>query len=221
MDIDVYAANIIGLQHQAQQRLGFANLLNKSPADTSVNDEKLKASSLAQKSTETLEDIKLLKILAEAIEPAHYYTRHHHKYQQNEYHQKAALDNFVDYLPVESFAIINLHNDLTNYQRGDTLALLKIKNKLLKWYNNTDLLPQLIKQHTKLASIAVTVAHLQKFNQLSLHIVNQCLSGEPYNNQEAMLLDDKLLTLQEQSTELVIAGIPFTRRLLKYCQLKT
>jgi hexosaminidase len=221
MGIDDYAANIIGLKHQAQQRLGFANLLNKSSADTSVNDEKLKASSLAQKSTETLEDIKLLKILAEATEPAHYYTRHHLKYLQNEYHQNAALDNFVDYLPVESFTIINLHNELTNYQQGNKLALFKIREKLLTWNENTHLLPALIKQHNKLAPIALAVAHLQKFNQLSLQIVNQCLSDKLYKVQEAMLLDDKLITLQEQSTELVIAGIPFTRRLLKYCQLKT
>ena len=221
MGIDDYAANIIGLKHQAQQRLGFANLLNKSSADTSVNDEKLKASSLAQKSTETLEDIKLLKILAEATEPAHYYTRHHLKYLQNEYHQNAALDNFVDYLPVESFTIINLHNELTNYQQGNKLSLFKIREKLLTWNENTHLLPALIKQHNKLAPIALAVAHLQKFNQLSLQIVNQCLSDKLYKVQEAMLLDDKLITLQEQSAELVIAGIPFTRRLLKSCQLKT
>jgi hexosaminidase len=221
MGIDDYAANIIGLKHQAQQRLGFANLFNKSSAETSGNDEKFKGSSLAQKSTETLEDIKLLKILAEATEPAHYYTRHHLKYLQNEYHKNAALDNFVDYLPVESFTIINLHNELTNYQQGNKLALFKIREKLLTWNENTHLLPALIKQHSKLAPIALAVAHLQKFNQLSLQIVNQCLSDKLYNVQEAMLLDDKLITLQEQSTELVIAGIPFTRRLLKYCQLKT
>jgi hypothetical protein len=101
------------------------------------------------------------------------------------------------------------------------LALFKIREKLLTWNENTHLLPALIKRHSKLAPIALAVAHLQKFNQLSLQIVNQCLSDKLYKVQEAMLLDDKLITLQEQSTELVIAGIPFTRRLLKYCQLKT
>ncbi|KJG61549.1 hypothetical protein UA70_10915 [Raoultella planticola] len=49
-----------------------------------------------------------LQILAQALEPAHYYTRQHLKFQANHYHLFEPLNRLADALPAESTTVRNL-----------------------------------------------------------------------------------------------------------------
>ena len=199
MIIDDYAADIIALQHQEQLLAGFTNLI----AQPSAENQELAA----------------LVTFAEALEPAHYYTRHHLKYQKNQYHQNAALNNFVDYLPVESYSLIMMEGHLREYKLGDKSALLKLEKKFLLWQENAKKLSMLITQNNKLSSLSAVVSDLQKFNHLALTIVDGCMSDNFYNKKSLRKLDNKLLALQQTPKEIVIAAIPLARSLLKHCQM--
>ncbi|WP_286263126.1 beta-N-acetylhexosaminidase [Thalassotalea atypica] len=199
MIIDDYAADIIGLQHQEQLLAGFTNLIAKP--------------------SEKHQELAALVTLAEALEPAHYYTRHHLKYQKHQYHQNAALNNFVDYLPVESYSLIMMRGYLREYKLGDKSALLKLEKKFLSWQENAKKLSMLITQNGKLSSLSAVVSDLQKFNRLASTIVEGCMSDNFYHKKSLRRLDNKLLALQQKSKEIVIAAVPLARSLLKHCQM--
>ena len=201
MKINEYADKIIGLQHKQQQLSGFSHLVSKSP--------------------ESQNKVDVLFAVAEMLEPAHYYTRHHLKYQQNKYHQNANLDNFVDYLPVESFTLLTLKNELTHYHQGNKLALLKIQQKLLFWQENTQLLSLLAIKEDKLFSLSNLMVDIQVFNELAITLVNRCLSFEYYSDKEALILDRQFVALQKEVREIVIAAVPLARELLNSCQINT
>jgi len=201
ININGYANKVIGLQHQQQQQSGFSHLVAKSPDSQNKVDT--------------------LFAVAEMLEPAHYYTRHHLKFQQNKYHQNANLHNFVDYLPVESFTIISLTNELAHYQKSDKSALLKIKQKLLFWRKNTQRLSLLTAKEDKLASLSNIIVDIEVFNELAVTLVNRCLSHEYYSDKEALVLDSQFVAFQKEVREIVIAAVPLARDLLNKCQINS
>lgn len=198
--IEKYAEKIIGLQHKKQQRKGFSDLLN----DNSTN-----------------ENIAALTQLAQLVEPAHYYTRHHLKYRQGKYHQLAALDDFVDFLPVESFELIKLNKLITAYQKGDESALSKIKLMVKDWQHNDIQLKRIIFKNAKLSSLATLIKDVEAFNYAAESTLSACLNINDQHSESTTFkaLSQKLKQLQEQQSETVIAGIPLFQKLLTHCQV--
>ena len=199
ININGYADKVIGLQHQQQQLSGFSHLVAKSP--------------------DSQDNVDTLFAVAEMLEPAHYYTRHHLKYQQNKYHQNASLHNFVDYLPVESFTLLSMKNELAHYHKGNKSALLKIQQKLLFWQTNTQRLSLLIAKEDKIFSLSNIIVDIEVFNELAITLVNRCLNDEYYSEKEALILDGQFVALQKEVREIVIAAVPFARGLLNSCQI--
>jgi hexosaminidase len=197
--INRYANEVIGLEHIQQQRNGFLRLLSSSP--------------------QTRDNLESLLALSKFLEPAHYYTRHHIKYQQNKYHQNGSLNNFVDYLPVESFSLILMQKDLERYQLGDNSALLAIQKQFILSHYSSVSVAHFIEKEAKLSSIKNTVKSLNEFHILATPLINRCLSQDYYSEEEAEILKNKLLDLQAKTQEIVIAVIPFTLDLLKNCQI--
>ena len=193
--IDDYAANIIGLWHQKQQHKGFSTLLSQ----------------------QNKRQVTALMVLAQAIEPAHYYTRHHLKYQQNKYHQLAPLDNYIDYLPVESFTLITMMKQLKVYQAGDKSALVKIKHRLSVWRDNQSKLEQLVNQEPKLADLSLVLADMKQFNALALTIVQHCEGINKLATGQSLAIKSKLAKIQRQRREEVLAAVPLFQQLLTHC----
>jgi hexosaminidase len=192
--VDKYAEKIIDLQHKQQQRKGFSSLLNEHNSD---------------------ENIKSLFGLAQLVEPAHYYTRHHIKYQLDQYHQLAALDGFVDFLAVESFELIRLNQVIEAYQAGNKSALSTIKLKVKTWQNNQIVLNRL---NTQDASLNVLINDIEAFNRTAEQVVELCnkwLLAAEYSSSQ---LNQQLTQLQERQKETVIAAIPLFQKLLASCQ---
>ncbi|AIY67705.1 beta-N-acetylhexosaminidase [Pseudoalteromonas piratica] len=193
--INTYAAEVIGAAHLAQQKAGFNALLPKS----FDNDKKART-------------IALLNVMAELLEPAHYYTRHHIKYLNDEYHQQAALDNFVDYLAVESHAIRQLNNWVDGFINGDKTALDKIKSQLNLWSEALSASDNLLNSGDKLALVRAKSIALTQFIALSLNVIAHC-QGQT----NTPMLGNDLLFLQPLTDELVIAGIYPMRELYLAC----
>ncbi|MCJ8320884.1 MAG: beta-N-acetylhexosaminidase [Colwellia sp.] len=194
MVIDDYAANIIGLQHQEQHRNGLAALLNHaSDKNTHLN---------------------ALAIISQAFEPAHYYTRHHLKFKQNNYHQQAALNNFVDYLPVESFSIIIIRQHLDAFIAGDDSALIYIDQRLVTWQRNTQTVNLAINQQGQLFTL---VTELQNFIPLAQQVTKHCAGIKPLSTAGRQKLMAQLAGIEAQQQEQVLVAVPIMTELLQHC----
>ncbi|GAC18248.1 family 20 glycosylhydrolase [Paraglaciecola arctica] len=196
--IDRYSEIILGLKHKEQQRKGFSALLNDHNTD---------------------ENIHALMHLGKLIEPAHYYTRHHIKHQLGQYHQLAALDDFVDFLAVESFEIIELTNFIEAYQKGNKSVLSNIKLKVKAWQENQIILNRIVIQSSISSSFKALIKDVEVFNHTAEHIVGFC-SNKVLNPKHTFAqLSQQLQQRQEQQNETVIAAIPLFQTLLTSCQV--
>ncbi|NQZ83399.1 MAG: family 20 glycosylhydrolase [Colwellia sp.] len=198
--MDNYGAMVIGLAHQKQQQQGFLSLLY-----------------IEGKKKEKKQALESLLVFAQAIEPAHYYTRHHLKFQQDLYHQQAPLNLFVDYLAVESFTLIAMNRWLKQYQTGDNSALVKIQNTLQTWQANIPKLIDLITNNPKLKTLSELVASFEVFNTIALDITKRCLENNQFSEKENTILKAKLTAINSYSSETIIASVPLFERLLASC----
>jgi hexosaminidase len=194
ISMDKYAEKILGLQHKLQQRNGFSRLINVRYPEAKVNS---------------------LVRLAQLVEPAHYYTRHHIKYLQGKYHQLAALDSFVDFLAVESVELIELYKVIEAYQQGNKSALSTIKLKVKAWQDNQIVLNSFTTQDANLNAL---IKDIGAFNQTAEHIVELCGDKPVALDNSFSQLSQHLKQLQEQQNETVIAAIPLFQKLLASCQ---
>ncbi|WP_286233889.1 beta-N-acetylhexosaminidase [Thalassotalea sediminis] len=187
-------ASQIGMQHRQQYRSGLQSLVFSKT------------------------DISPLVLLAEQLEPANYYTRHHIKFQQGKYHQNAPLNRFVDYLPVESTALIKMRQQLKAYQQGDKSALQAIVDQLRVWHFNFDKVVSLIKVAPKLDDLPLVVQQARDVNTLALTVAQSCLSDVKIRRAEAKRIKNTLRELHRTSKEIIVASNLFTEQLLAACR---
>lgn len=195
-DMEHYGAEVIGLQHQAQQQAGWQALLG-------------------EKSTPA--DAQPLHILAQALEPAHYYTRHHINYQRDLYHQQAPLDHFVDYLAVESLPLIAIEQQLQQADAPLKPALAAMEQLLLQWQANQQPLLTLIAEHPRLGDINEVANQMSQVTDIGLRLTSQC-QHPPLSSPQADAIDMQLLQLLQQQEPHVIAAAHTLRRLVSYCR---
>lgn len=195
--IDNYSQNIIGLKQNEQQRAGFSEFLG----DKNSND-----------------NLRALMVLAQLVEPAHYYTRHHIKYQQDKYHQLAELNSFVDFLPVESVELFKLNNLITAFQNGDNFALTSIKGVLKDWQNSEKQLKSFVVKNSKFAHLIGLMDDLVEFNQVAEQVIERCAGKTALTKNTSVQLNKRLNQLQEQQNEIVLAAIPLFQQLITGCQ---
>lgn len=193
--INTFAANVIGAAHLSQQQIGFESLLTKSLS------KKEKATTLA-----------LLNTMAALLEPAHYYTRHHIKYLNDEYHQKAPLNLFVDYLNVESEQVRQIKHRVLAYTAGDVDSLTQLDKQLKTWQKALEKGDDALSSSKKLRELKPTLVSLTQFIRLSQQVISSC-KGEIKGSG----LGEQLLDLQKRTDELVIAGIYPMRDLYLAC----
>lgn len=193
--INTFAANVIGAAHLSQQQSGFESQLSKSLSKHE------KATTLA-----------LLNTMAALLEPAHYYTRHHIKYLNDEYHQEAPLNLFVDYVNVESEQARQIKRWVLAYTAGDGDSLTQLDKQLIKWQKGLEMGLETLSSSKKLSELKPTLVSLTQFIGLSQQVISSC-KGEI----KGTGLDKQLLDLQKLTDELVIAGIYPMRDLYLAC----
>ncbi|MDN4502844.1 family 20 glycosylhydrolase [Alteromonadaceae bacterium BrNp21-10] len=189
-----YADEVVGLKHKQQQQAGFQQL------------------------TSTGTDTQPLIIFAEAIEQAQYYTRHHSKFQNDEYHQLADLKRFVDYLPAQSLALVNFINDIDELSEGNATALPHIEQRLTRWQKNIPSLDTLIKANSALANLEDVVRTVEAVTNLGLKIVESCKTAEHLTTEQQQQYRQRLWQAAKLQQEIVVSSALVLEKLLLHCQ---
>jgi hexosaminidase len=186
-----YADAGIGLQHNQQQRAGFASLVAESA------------------------DIRPLEIFSQAVEQAQYYTRHHLKFQAGNYHQQERLNRFVDFLPAESLALVALNQAISKMPQ-DNNAVAQIRATLANWQQNQPALKKLIAQSPELADLQPLAEDLDKLLVLANTILDQC--HQPQLSEQVPVLRQQLWALAEvRQQEVVLSASLAIESLLEQC----
>ncbi|WP_394203919.1 family 20 glycosylhydrolase [Shewanella waksmanii] len=191
--IQHYAEEVVKLQHQSQQLKGWQQLLTTNNAN-----------------------VQPLTILAQALEPAHYYTRHHIKYQQQLYHQQAPLNAFVDYLAVESLPLALFAQQLQSDQYSLSDNLTTLSGLLQHWKTHQSVINGLIDGNPQLKELAPFAAQVEQVTNIGLKVIAQCKTA-PITAQKAREFDRQLLKILAQQTELVVASAHSVRALIPHC----
>jgi hexosaminidase len=192
--MQTYASDVIGLEFTQQQRVGFKQLTSQDA------------------------DIEPLVILAEALEQAQYYTRHHSKFQQDNYHQLAELKQFVDYLPAQSLTLVELKRHIGLFQQGDQLAQKFTEQRLQKWQQNLPKLNQIIANYPKLHSLAPVVTSLSQVVDIGQRLVAQCAKGEPLNLLQQRDIRQQLWQAAQLQQEMVVSSALAIEALVFKCR---
>ncbi|GGD59853.1 family 20 glycosylhydrolase [Lacimicrobium alkaliphilum] len=186
-----YAHARVGLLHRRQQQTGFESLV-------------------AEK-----EDIRPLQVFSEAVEQAQYYTRHHLKYQAGNYHQQERLDRFVDFLPAESLALVDLSQAIQKLPEDET-AMAEINAILKRWQQNLPALKALMATSPALETLQPVADDLGVLLGLSEQIRKQC--HQAGLRTEAAKIRQRLWSLAEvRPQEVVLSSSLAIESLLDYC----
>ncbi len=187
-------ATKVGLKHQAQFEAGLQQLVLPKTS------------------------IEPLMILSEQLEPAHYYTRHHIKYQKGFYHQHASLKRFVDYLPVESLQIVKMQQQLRSFKKGNKQGLQNIINTLHRWHFNFEQVIKTIKKHPKLSPLLAVAEDARTINTLGLTVAQNCLSGVKINKNETKRIKQRLHDMHANIREVALASGLLVEKILDTCR---
>ncbi|WP_416306080.1 family 20 glycosylhydrolase [Neptunicella sp. SCSIO 80796] len=190
--IEYYANKVVGLLPQQQQRAGLQKLVGNA-------------------------DIQPLLVFSQALEPAQYYTRHHIKFTQDLYHQQADLNQFVDFLPVESLTLVKLKQAIQDYARGDKTVLDRIEQQLTAWQHNLPKVKALIASHQSLQGLAPIATKLATTIKTGHQLVAQCRSGQKLSTQAYQQTRQQLWQLTEVEQEMVVAAAIMVEQLMVAC----
>ncbi|MDO6445502.1 family 20 glycosylhydrolase [Colwellia sp. 1_MG-2023] len=159
-----------------------------------------------------------LMMLAEQLEPAHYYTRHHLKFKKGQYHQRAGLNSFVDYLPTESLALVSMQQQLYAFKGGDKAGLQTIVNTMRQWHTSYDEAIKIIKKNPKLSTLTEVVYDVRTINTLGLTVAHSCLAGVKIRTPEVKRIKQHLANLHRNVREISLASGLFVEKLLDACK---
>ncbi|MEB7601000.1 beta-N-acetylhexosaminidase [Raoultella terrigena] len=190
--MDGWSTVSVGLQQHGQQLVQFTRLANGG-------------STLA------------LQILAQAIEPAHYYTRQHLKFQANNYHQLEPLNRLADALPPESDTVRSLDrwaerliSDAEDNESADAL-----RHVFTRWQNNTADALALTESSYQLAAIGPVVQQVDKLATLGLRLTDLVARQGTLDDKEYASVQAQLDEAAKTQDELVIAAVYPLEKLLR------
>lgn len=190
--MDGWSTVSVGLQQHGQQLVQFTRLANGG-------------STLA------------LQILAQAIEPAHYYTRQHLKFQANNYHQFEPLNRLADALPPESDTVRSLDrwaerliSDAEDNESADAL-----RHVFTRWQNNTADALALTESSYQLTAIGPVVQQVDKLATLGLRLTDLVARQGTLDDKEYASVQAQLDEAAKTQDELVIAAVYPLEKLLR------
>lgn len=183
----------VGLQNHAQTAREFTRLANST-------------------------DIEPLMILSESIEPAHYYTRHHLKFREGQYHQYEPLNRFVDALPAESdqARAFKLHIDALIAAPSDKMAAQWLTQKLQRWQANIPQVDQIIKQNVNMNRLAPVAKNVEQLSAIGLELIEHYSANKPLTQKRKVAILQQLENSAGLQDEVVIAIVEPLEKLLRH-----
>lgn len=161
-------------------------------------------------------NIEPLQILAEAVEQAQYYHRHHAKSLAGNYHQDEPLNRFVDTLPVESYAVRRL-NDLVKtwtLNQSDSHKLVQIRRILNRWKNNHQDVLSLIRSNSGLDNIEPIVQSVHDVADLGLSLLDLMMNKQKLKPKEVAKAKQTLSRAKQIQQEIVVSSAYAVEELL-------
>lgn len=190
--VDAWSTVSVGLQQHAQVQTQMIRLANGS-------------------------DTLPLQILAEALEPAQYYTRQHLKFQAGHYDLSEPLNRLADILPAESDAIrrLNLQVEALINHRGDRQAMQAVRRQLTLWQQNIPVVTELLAKNTQLRPLLSVAKQVEAISRIGLSLLDARENHRSFSANElakmALLLDSAAVT----QDEVVIALVRPVEKLLR------
>lgn len=190
--IDSWSAVSVGLQQHSQQQVQFMRLAN---------------------SADTLP----LQILAQAVEPAHYYTRNHLKFQAGNYHQFEPLNRFADALPAESTTLRQMNQwvDRLVADATDSDSAAALRQLFTRWQNNTRPALALSAQNYQLRGVTPVIRQVDKLASIGLRLMDLVARQATLDEPERVSVQRELDSAAQIQDEVVIAAVYPLEKLLQ------
>lgn len=156
-----------------------------------------------------------LAIMAEALEPAHYYHRQHEKSARETYSKSDRLDRLVDALPAENRLGVTLLAWVDAWTiNDDKQAARALRNQFERWLENDAQLQALILARTELKALKNLADNIKNLSALAIQILDYCESGNgklpQVDNTTKTLLQDA----RELDQEMVISLLPAVQKMV-------
>ena len=182
--MDSWSTVSVGLQQHTQQQVQFTRLANN--ADTLP-----------------------LQILAQAIEPAQYYTRQHLKFQAGNYHQFEPLNRFADALNAESATVrqMNKWADRLVSDAEDTESADALRHVFNRWQSNTSDALALSENSYALKAIKPVIQEVDKLASIGLRLTDLVARQGTLDDNEIASIQGELDNAAKIQDEVVIAAV--------------
>jgi len=190
--VDSWSSVSVGLQQHSQQLMQFTRLANS--ADTVP-----------------------LQILAQALEPAHYYTRQHLKFQAGNYHQFESLNRLADALFAESSTVrqMNQWADRLISDAEDNASAGALQHLFMRWQNNTSDALTLCEANYQLKAMKPVVQEVDKLAAIGLRLTELVARQGTLDDKEIASIQRELDSAAQVQDEVVIAAVYPLEKLLR------
>ncbi|TCC13954.1 beta-N-acetylhexosaminidase [Kosakonia quasisacchari] len=190
--MDSWSTVSVGLQQHSQQLAQFTRLAN---------------------SADTLP----LQILAQAVEPAHYYTRQHLKFQAGHYHQFEPLNRFADALAPESSTVRQMNQwvDRLVSDAEDSTSAVALRHLFSRWQGNTSDALALSDSNYQLKAMRPVILQVDKLASIGLRLTDLVARQGTLDDGEIASLQRELDSAAQIQDEVVIAAVYPLEKLLR------
>ncbi|MEB5972085.1 beta-N-acetylhexosaminidase [Pantoea dispersa] len=190
--VDRWSTVSVGLQQHQQAEVQMMRLANSS-------------------------DITPLRVLAEVLEPAQYYTRQHLKFQAGHYDYFEPLNRLADVLPVESEPVRQLDKqvDALIANRGNHAAASAIRRQLQRWQSNSDAVMPLVLGNYQLKALQPQVRQVAELSRMGQDLVNALERNQAYGAGEVAQMHAQLDAAAQVQDETVLALVRPLEKLLR------
>lgn len=162
-------------------------------------------------------DIMPLQILAQAVEPAQYYTRQHLKFQAGNYHHFEPLNRFADALGPESAQVRALDNwvDKLIADPEDGNSAESLRHTFVRWQNNTSDVLALIDGNYTLQGMKPVAEDVDKLAGIGLRLTDMVAKQGVLSADEYKAIQKQLDDAAQTRDEVVIAAVYPVQKLLR------
>ncbi|SNY76169.1 beta-N-acetylhexosaminidase [Enterobacter sp. CC120223-11] len=163
-----------------------------------------------------------LQILAQATEPAQYYTRQHLKFQAGNYHQFEPLNRFADALPAESDTVRHLNEWADNLisDAEDNESADALRHVFTRWQNNTADVLLLTDGNHQLATMKPVALQVDKLAALGLRLTDLVARQGTLDDKEYASIQSQLDEAAKTQDEVVIAAVYPLETLLRATRIE-
>ena len=182
--MDSWSTVSVGLQQHSQQQAYFTRLANNG-------------------------DSLPLQILAQAVEPAQYYTRQHLKFQAGNYHQFEPLNRFADALSAESATVRQMNKwvDRLVSDAEDTESADALRHVFNRWQSNTSDALALSGSNYQLKAIKPVIQEVDKLASIGLRLTDLVARQGTLDDKEIASIQAELDNAAKIQDEVVIAAV--------------